>query len=65
MAPKQHTAQNHGLFTENLKEPAMQTCLIVIDAQESFRQRPNWNAELAATYLEQQNALIAGAKAKG
>ncbi len=43
----------------------MNTCLIVIDAQESFRQRPNWNEALAAPYLLHQNALIAGALAQG
>jgi nicotinamidase-related amidase len=43
----------------------MHTCLIVIDAQESFRQRPNWNEALANAYLLQQNALIAGAVAQG
>ncbi|WP_062475121.1 isochorismatase family protein [Variovorax boronicumulans] len=43
----------------------MTTCLIVIDAQESFRHRPYWNAALLAPYLEAQNALIAGAVAAG
>lgn len=43
----------------------MQTCLLVIDAQESFRHRPYWHQAQAAAYLEQQNALIAGAVAKG
>ena len=43
----------------------MNTCLIVIDAQESFRQRPNWNEALATPYLLHQNALIAGALAQG
>ncbi|WP_342618057.1 isochorismatase family protein [Rhodoferax sp. GW822-FHT02A01] len=43
----------------------MNTCLLVIDAQESFRQRPSWNEALAAAYLAEQNALISGAVAKG
>jgi nicotinamidase-related amidase len=44
---------------------AMKTCLIVIDAQESFRQRPYWNERLAAPYFTAQNALIAGAAEAG
>lgn len=43
----------------------MNTCLVVIDVQESFRQRPTWNAALAKPYFEQQNALIEGAVARG
>ena len=43
----------------------MQTCLLVIDVQESFRHRPAWNEPLANQYLPEQNALIAGAVAKG
>ena len=43
----------------------MKTCLIVIDAQESFRQRPYWDESLAAPYLAAQNALIAGAAEAG
>lgn len=43
----------------------MQTCLLVIDVQESFRQRPNWDDALAQPYLVAQNALIAGAVAQG
>ncbi len=43
----------------------MKTCLIVIDAQESFRQRPYWNEALGAAYLAEQNALIAGCAAAG
>lgn len=43
----------------------MHTCLIVIDAQDSFRQRPSWNETLAQHYLPEQNALIAGAMAQG
>jgi nicotinamidase-related amidase len=47
------------------KENTMHTCLLVIDVQESFPQRPYWNAALAAPYLAQQNALIAGAVERG
>ena len=43
----------------------MSACLLVIDAQESFRQRPNWDDALATHYLMHQNALIAGAQAQG
>ena len=41
------------------------TALLVIDAQESFRQRPNWFETDYATYLRNQQALIDGARAKG
>ena len=43
----------------------MHTCLIVIDAQESFRQHAGWNDALANQYLKHQNALIVGAAALG
>lgn len=43
----------------------MKTCLIVIDSQESFRQRAAWNDALASQYLEHQNALIVGAVVQG
>ncbi len=43
----------------------MKTCLIVIDVQESFRHRAYFNASATATYLEQQNALIAGCEERG
>ena len=43
----------------------MNTCLLVIDVQESFRQRPYWDESLATPYLAQQNALILGARARG
>jgi len=42
----------------------MQTCLLVIDVQESFRQRPYWSEALAAPYLVEQNALIASVVAQ-
>jgi len=41
------------------------TALIVIDAQESFRQRPYWSDADAPAYLEERQALIDGAKARG
>ena len=41
------------------------TALLVIDAQESFRQRPYFRAEGLGLYLERQQALIDGAKAAG
>lgn len=41
------------------------TALLVIDAQESFRQRQNWFETDTATYLSNQQALIDGARARG
>ena len=38
----------------------MNTCLIVIDAQESFRHRPYFSEQDMPTYLVAQNALIEG-----
>ena len=43
----------------------MKTCLIVIDAQQSFPQRPYWDGSLATPYLAAQNALIEGSIAAG
>lgn len=43
----------------------MKTCLIVIDAQESFRHRPYSTERDMAAYLEAQNALIAGCVTNG
>ena len=43
----------------------MNTCLIVIDAQDSFRLRPYFTATDLPAYLAAQNALIAGCKAQG
>ncbi len=42
----------------------MKTCLIVIDAQESFRQRPYFIERDVPAYLAAQNALIAGSVAR-
>lgn len=41
------------------------TALLVIDAQESFRQRPYWRADDLPTFTNRLQALIDGAKAKG
>lgn len=41
------------------------TALLVIDAQESFRQRKYWFETDHATYLARQKALIDGARAQG
>ncbi|MGP1630459.1 MAG: cysteine hydrolase family protein [Giesbergeria sp.] len=43
----------------------MKTCLIVIDVQESFRQRPYFTETDMPAYLQAQNALIAGCSARG
>ena len=41
------------------------TALIVIDAQESFRQRPYWSEVDAPTFFAKLQTLIDGAKAQG
>lgn len=43
----------------------MKTCLIVIDAQESFRQRPYFTDTDLPDYLRAQNTLVAGCAARG
>jgi len=43
----------------------MKTCLIVIDAQESFRHRPFFTERDMPAWLAAQNALIEGARAAG
>jgi len=43
----------------------MKTCLILIDAQESFRQRPYFTADALPAYLAAQNALIDGCVVAG
>ncbi len=45
--------------------PQPTTALLVIDAQESFRHRPYFDARELATYLKAQNALIEGSVAAG
>ena len=41
------------------------TALIVVDVQESFRQRPYWSDADAPAFLRKQQALIDGAKSRG
>lgn len=41
------------------------TALLIIDAQESFRQRASWQEVDSPTYLKNQQALIDGAVARG
>ena len=43
----------------------MKSCLIVIDAQESFRHRPYFTPQSLPAYLQAQNALIEGCIARG
>ncbi len=43
----------------------MKSCLIVIDAQESFRHRPYYTEHDMPAYLEAQNSLIQGCLAQG
>jgi nicotinamidase-related amidase len=43
----------------------MKTCLIVIDAQESFRYRPYYTQHDMPAYLSAQNTLIEGCVAQG
>ena len=43
----------------------MNTALLVIDVQESFRHRPYFDPAALPAYLAQQNALIAGSVARG
>lgn len=43
----------------------MNTALILIDVQESFRQRPYWVEAQAQAFLARTNALIAGCTTRG
>src|SRR5690349_7948963 len=43
---------------------ARDTALIVIDAQESFRQRPYWSDADAPAFFDRMQALIDGARAR-
>jgi nicotinamidase-related amidase len=43
----------------------MKSCLLVIDAQESFRQRPYFTDRDFAAYVQAQNELIEGAQRHG
>jgi len=53
------------LFNPRRAPPAMDTCLLVIDAQASFAHRPYFQPGGLAAYLAAQNALISGAVARG
>ena len=44
---------------------ASDTALIVIDAQESFRQRPYWRQDDVAAYIDRQQTLVDGAAKMG
>jgi len=44
---------------------AANAALIVVDAQESFRQRPYFRADRLDAYIERQQALVDGAKRLG
>jgi nicotinamidase-related amidase len=46
-------------------EKSMQTALLLIDVQESFRQRPYWSQNGAEPFLKHVNALIDGCAARG
>lgn len=43
----------------------MQTALLLIDVQQSFKARPYWRETDAAAFVERSNALLAGAAARG
>jgi len=43
----------------------MQTAIVMIDAQESFRHRPYWSQAGADEFLRHANALIDGAQERG
>ncbi len=43
----------------------MNTALILIDVQESFRHRPYWQEDELPAFLAQTNALLQGAQAAG
>jgi nicotinamidase-related amidase len=43
----------------------MNSCLLVIDVQESFRHRPYFSEAGVGAYLARQNALIAGCRKAG
>lgn len=43
----------------------MQTALLLIDVQQSFRHRPYWRDDDAQAFLSATNALVQGAMARG
>src|SRR5688500_20194982 len=46
-------------------EPSMQTALILIDVQESFRHRSYWSEAEVPRFLERTHALLDGCRAGG
>ncbi|MDM8358515.1 cysteine hydrolase family protein [Pandoraea communis] len=52
-------------MSQNQTAQTSRTVLLVIDAQESFRQRPYWREDDLATYFSRQQALVDGAVARG
>ena len=62
MAWRTFHAHNEAFLTP---DNAMKTCLIVIDAQESFRHRPFFTEADLPAYLAAQNALIEGCRQRG
>jgi nicotinamidase-related amidase len=47
------------------RKNAMNTALLMIDVQESFRHRPSWSQSGAEPFLRHVNALVDGAQARG
>lgn len=43
----------------------MQTALLLIDVQQSFKARPYWSEQDLPAFLERSNALLAGAMERG
>lgn len=43
----------------------MQTAILLIDVQQSFKHRPYWSEQDLPAFLERSNALLAGAAARG
>lgn len=48
-----------------MKTPTEKTVLLVIDVQESFRQRPYWQADEAGAFLTNLQALIDRSRERG
>jgi nicotinamidase-related amidase len=62
--PDQRFIPNNQVIT-NPRRNTMKTALIVIDVQESFAHRPYFSEMNLPTYLQHQNALIAGCISQG
>src|SRR5262244_1447384 len=60
-----HHPANWPFLPRRIPMSASDTALIVVDVQESFRQRPYWNDADVPAFLHKQQALIDGAKARG